>query len=259
MNLPSLNYSSAAVSLIPGKDFDTLDNCGSAHLENVRVMSVSDGCTLEDFSSSGFVKGSVALLAREPAPKAVENIKVDLMPDAPSLACNYRTKISNAIKAGASGALIYSRQPIEGAVLGRVGPDAKNFPVLGIAHPIALDVRIYMIFIYFYPPPKRDVFNRLQKKNKHLIQLLEKIASSSFTESSLLAGKKKVPPPPNPDSGVRINLTTDVHFSNITTLNVLAETRTGNASNTIVMGSHLDSVIYGPGVNGSILLFWFEK
>ncbi|MGW4032618.1 M28 family metallopeptidase [Streptomyces sp. NPDC004838] len=34
-----------------------------------------------------------------------------------------------------------------------------------------------------------------------------------------------------------------------TTNNVIAETRTGNAANTVMLGSHLDSVIEGPGIN----------
>ncbi|MFI1014415.1 M20/M25/M40 family metallo-hydrolase [Streptomyces sp. NPDC020965] len=36
---------------------------------------------------------------------------------------------------------------------------------------------------------------------------------------------------------------------NRVTHNVIAETRTGNAANTVVLGSHLDSVFEGPGIN----------
>ena len=36
---------------------------------------------------------------------------------------------------------------------------------------------------------------------------------------------------------------------NRTTRNVIAETRTGNAANTVMLGSHLDSVTAGPGIN----------
>ena len=35
----------------------------------------------------------------------------------------------------------------------------------------------------------------------------------------------------------------------VVTINILADTLTGDPSNTIVVGSHLDSVPAGPGIN----------
>ena len=54
----------------------------------------------------------------------------------------------------------------------------------------------------------------------------------------------------------------DLHMSlsvnsiggNQTTMNVIAETTYGSDENVIVVGSHLDSVPAGPGINGICLL-----
>jgi hypothetical protein len=119
---PELSFGSSA-TLVPGKDFDTLNNSGNGTIVNARVQAISSGCQPEHYAN--FKKGSVALLARE-------------APEEP--ACTYRTKISNAIKAGASGVLLYTTLPTGGPVLGRAAPDSINTPILGIAHPVALDL-----------------------------------------------------------------------------------------------------------------------
>jgi len=50
-----------------------------------------------------------------------------------------------------------------------------------------------------------------------------------------------------------VNLTATLFASNaapnVTTMNVLAETKEGDPNNVIVVGSHLDSVLEGPGIN----------
>ncbi|KAI9361699.1 aminopeptidase Y [Zopfochytrium polystomum] len=188
---PALAYAGSTASLVPGRDFDTISNSGSGSLVDARLATVPDGCRPEDFSA--FPTGAVALLVREPA---AETVAAQLqMP--PSLQCTYRTKITNALRAGAAGVLLYSRLPTDGVVLGRAGPDASSLPILGLTHAIALD-------------------------------LLAKLAT-----------QKKV----------AVTLETDVHFRNVTTLNVIADTPEGREEDTVVLGSHLDSVVYGPGVN----------
>ncbi|KAJ3414383.1 hypothetical protein HDV05_006657 [Chytridiales sp. JEL 0842] len=118
---PELSFS--GTTLVAGKDFDTIGNSGNGTVTNGRLQAVTSGCTIEDYSS--FKKGSVVLLARE----------ADSEPG-----CTYRTKITNAIKAGASGVLLYTILPAPGPVLGRCGPDCVNTPVLGIAPNVALEL-----------------------------------------------------------------------------------------------------------------------
>ncbi|KAJ3204513.1 hypothetical protein HDU67_009458 [Dinochytrium kinnereticum] len=48
---------------------------------------------------------------------------------------------------------------------------------------------------------------------------------------------------------VRVDLESSVHFRNVTTVNVIADTPAGDDSKIIVAGSHLDSVPVGPGIN----------
>jgi len=48
---------------------------------------------------------------------------------------------------------------------------------------------------------------------------------------------------------VVLYLLSKVEFSTFTTLNILAETKEGRSDRTIVVGSHLDSVPAGPGIN----------
>ncbi len=49
--------------------------------------------------------------------------------------------------------------------------------------------------------------------------------------------------------GKTVRVKVDWFFGNLTTRNVIAETRTGDPENTIVVGAHLDSVSFGPGIN----------
>ncbi|KAJ3301050.1 hypothetical protein HDU76_005876, partial [Blyttiomyces sp. JEL0837] len=124
---PKLTYSAASVDLVAGRDFDTLTNSGSGSVKDAKIQVILNGCLPEDFKT--FKKGAVVLLAREVPTSA---------PGATG--CTYRTKITNAINAGASAALLYTTLPMGGPVLGRAGPDAVNFPVLGLVHPVALDL-----------------------------------------------------------------------------------------------------------------------
>ncbi|KAJ3093424.1 hypothetical protein HDU96_002294 [Phlyctochytrium bullatum] len=48
---------------------------------------------------------------------------------------------------------------------------------------------------------------------------------------------------------VRVDLESNVHFKNVTTVNVIADTPGGDPDKIIVAGSHLDSVPQGPGIN----------
>ncbi len=49
--------------------------------------------------------------------------------------------------------------------------------------------------------------------------------------------------------GLKLNLVVDVVREKTQTFNVIAETRTGNPNNVIMVGGHLDSVPEGPGIN----------
>jgi len=49
--------------------------------------------------------------------------------------------------------------------------------------------------------------------------------------------------------GLRMSLSVDSTGGNQTTMNVIAETSFGSSSNVIIVGSHLDSVPAGPGIN----------
>ncbi|WP_198412038.1 M20/M25/M40 family metallo-hydrolase [Cryobacterium sp. Hz9] len=44
-------------------------------------------------------------------------------------------------------------------------------------------------------------------------------------------------------------MSTDVIAETRTTVNIIADTRTGNKDKVIVVGAHLDSVLAGPGIN----------
>ncbi|KAJ3266108.1 hypothetical protein HDU77_002595 [Chytriomyces hyalinus] len=112
--------------LVSGHDFEPLNKSGNGTVKSARVQAVPGGCNSADFAS--FEKGSVALISRE-APA--------LTPDEP---CIYRAKISNALNAGASAVLLYTNLPTAGPVLGSNPPDAKDFPVFGITHAVALYV-----------------------------------------------------------------------------------------------------------------------
>ena len=50
-------------------------------------------------------------------------------------------------------------------------------------------------------------------------------------------------------SGLTLHVVTSTLRGNATTYNVVAETRTGNDSNVVMAGAHLDSVNAGPGIN----------
>jgi Zn-dependent M28 family amino/carboxypeptidase len=50
-------------------------------------------------------------------------------------------------------------------------------------------------------------------------------------------------------TGTRVSVTADVVAERRRTSNVIAESRTGNARNVVVVGAHLDSVAAGPGIN----------
>ena len=50
-------------------------------------------------------------------------------------------------------------------------------------------------------------------------------------------------------SGLTLHVVTSTFRGNATTYNVLAETRSGNDSNVVMAGAHLDSVNAGPGIN----------
>jgi len=50
-------------------------------------------------------------------------------------------------------------------------------------------------------------------------------------------------------AGLTVHLAADTISEERTTQNVIAETRTGNADNVVMLGSHLDSVPAGPGIN----------
>ncbi|OLY84847.1 Aminopeptidase [Smittium mucronatum] len=51
------------------------------------------------------------------------------------------------------------------------------------------------------------------------------------------------------NNGARVDLVTNTEIKVVTTSNVICEGRAGNPNNTIVIGSHLDSVAFGPGMN----------
>ncbi|MEO5874926.1 MAG: M28 family peptidase [Streptosporangiaceae bacterium] len=53
----------------------------------------------------------------------------------------------------------------------------------------------------------------------------------------------------NSPAGTVVRVKTDTESENRTTWNVLAETRAGNAEKVVMGGSHLDSVVAGPGLN----------
>jgi Zn-dependent M28 family amino/carboxypeptidase len=50
-------------------------------------------------------------------------------------------------------------------------------------------------------------------------------------------------------AGTRISISSDNLSQELTTRNVIAESKTGNANNIVMSGAHLDSVIDGPGIN----------
>ncbi|KAJ3301051.1 hypothetical protein HDU76_005877, partial [Blyttiomyces sp. JEL0837] len=185
---PKLSYTSSSIDLVPFKDFNTLTNSGSGNIKDAKIKVIQNGCRPRDFEK--LKKNTVVLLSREVVPGSPGSKK-----------CNYRSKVTNAINAGAVAALIYTTLPMGGPVLGRVGSDADDFPVLGISHPVALD-------------------------------LLQKLASRD-----------------EQDEEITISLKTKVHFRNVTSLNVIADTPFGNSSNVVVVGAHLDSVEAGSGIN----------
>ncbi|KAJ1554695.1 hypothetical protein HK405_004316, partial [Cladochytrium tenue] len=192
---PLLQYAGSSNALLPGVDYDTINNCGSGAVDDAPLAAVLDGCNAADFA--GISKGAVVLLAREP-PTTAPGLRQ--LP--PSLQCTYRTKLGFAAKAGAGAVLLYSLLPGDGFVLGRVGPDvAGRLPVLGVTHGVALD-------------------------------LLARLVTAG-----------------GGGADVRVTVHADVRVRNVTTLNVVADTRSGDPDNTIVLGSHLDSVPAGPGIN----------
>ncbi|KAJ3107607.1 hypothetical protein HDU97_003601 [Phlyctochytrium planicorne] len=115
---PKLSIAGLDRRLEVGKDYDTFPNSGSGSLKNGKIQAIQTGCSLEDFAT--FQPGSVALIS--------------------SSGCLYRTKISNAVKAQAAAVLFYTTAPYGGPPLGRVNPDAGKTPVIGLAHPLALDL-----------------------------------------------------------------------------------------------------------------------
>ncbi|KAJ3107608.1 hypothetical protein HDU97_003602 [Phlyctochytrium planicorne] len=117
---PTLSIAGLERSIQVGKDFDTVTNSGSGSLKNVRLQAVVSGCSLEDFAT--FQPGSVALIGGSPT------------------ACLSGAKISNAIKAQAAAVLFYTSLPYGGPPPARANKDAAETPVIGIAHPLALDL-----------------------------------------------------------------------------------------------------------------------
>ncbi|KAJ3355214.1 hypothetical protein HDU83_003791 [Entophlyctis luteolus] len=53
----------------------------------------------------------------------------------------------------------------------------------------------------------------------------------------------------NSSASIAVSLFSNVSYANVETINVLAETLTGDPSNVVIAGSHLDSVPAGPGIN----------
>jgi Zn-dependent M28 family amino/carboxypeptidase len=51
------------------------------------------------------------------------------------------------------------------------------------------------------------------------------------------------------DGGLTMRMATNVSTTYATTMNIIADTPSGDASNVVVIGSHLDSVDAGPGIN----------
>ena len=51
-----------------------------------------------------------------------------------------------------------------------------------------------------------------------------------------------------------VNMISNNKADNVTTMNLIAETNNGDGGNVIVVGSHLDSVPAGPGIN---VLFYY--
>lgn len=59
---------------------------------------------------------------------------------------------------------------------------------------------------------------------------------------------------------VRLSASTSIKI--VETFNVFCETKEGNPQNTIIIGSHLDSVPEGPGINDNVIkkiFFFFSK
>jgi Zn-dependent M28 family amino/carboxypeptidase len=65
------------------------------------------------------------------------------------------------------------------------------------------------------------------------------VVSTSYATGAELAGL----------SGVRMRLAVDATVTPISSSNILADTATGRADRTVVVGAHLDSVAEGPGIN----------
>lgn len=53
----------------------------------------------------------------------------------------------------------------------------------------------------------------------------------------------------NPNADIETSLYVDAYVKNITTVNVIAETKQGDHNNVVSLGAHLDSVEAGPGIN----------
>jgi Zn-dependent M28 family amino/carboxypeptidase len=69
------------------------------------------------------------------------------------------------------------------------------------------------------------------------------LAASFAVGNALRRGVRSGP------TGARVAIETDVHAGRRTTTTVIAETRTGNPQNVVMLGAHLDSVERGPGMN----------
>lgn len=65
----------------------------------------------------------------------------------------------------------------------------------------------------------------------------------TFADGSALAGQLRG------GAEVTVHVTTSTESEERTTKNLLADTKGGNADQTVVVGAHLDSVIEGPGIN----------
>ncbi|KAJ3072358.1 hypothetical protein HDU98_003771 [Podochytrium sp. JEL0797] len=116
-------------SLVSGRDFEPLRGSGEGAVENAEVQAVVSGCELTDFAE--FTKGNVALVSREAVAPSTPA-------DSP---CSYRQKLKNAALSGASAIFLYTALPTVGTETpsgGGTPVEAKNLPVFGITHTVAL-------------------------------------------------------------------------------------------------------------------------
>ncbi|KAI9346497.1 aminopeptidase Y [Obelidium mucronatum] len=110
--------------LVSGRDFEPFRNSGNGTIQNALLVPVALGCALSDFAK--VTKGATVLLSREASELGSPE------------KCSYRDKVKNAALVGASAVLVYSSLPSAGAVQGTAPLEAKNIPVFGITHSIAL-------------------------------------------------------------------------------------------------------------------------